>query len=432
MYHMPIYLLISTNFQSLMILLATPMVFKTKKHSFIKFVIAFIIYFVFNYLATAYDNKISGYTNWIVFFFHALFFLFLFVLTDSSFLEKIIFCFYNYIICLLSGFIEYSIFFKTNVNVNIEKPIISFVLSFITALIYFIFIGIYCCIKKQDKTSIINLKSFALFSAPNILWQYIFFLSCISKDLMHYKLSNTKETFSNAQNNYIFGNYYIISIIIVLLIYILYFLININKFSYLEKLEEKTNVSKKNILLQQEQARRLYEKAINIKTSLNEMLNQYKNTAELSKEQINSAVNNFNQITINNYSDNCLIEAILNEKLSTLPENTDIKTNVTLPQEIFINDFDLCRVFCNTLDNSIEAIKNSENKFINIYSSCIDDKFTLLIENSFGTKKYSSKKHYGLGLIILNDICKKYNGKLTTKIKKRTFQTLIELSATNI
>ena len=82
---MPIYLLISTNFQSLMILLSIPMVFKTKKHSFIKFVIAFIIYFVFNYLATAYDNKISGYTNWIIFFFHALFFLFLLQIVYSLF-----------------------------------------------------------------------------------------------------------------------------------------------------------------------------------------------------------------------------------------------------------------------------------------------------------------------------------------------------------
>ncbi len=430
MYHMPIYLLISTNFQSLMILLPIPIVFKTKKHFFIKLLTAFMIYFVFNYLATAYDNKVSGYTNWIVFFFHALFFLFLFMLTESSFLEKIIYCSYNFIICLLSGFIEYNLFLHT--NVNIEKPTTSFVLSFITALIYFIFIGIYCCIKKQDKTSIINLKSFVLFSVPNILWQYIFFSICISNDFQHYKISNTKDVISNSKMNFVFNNYYIIFLTVTLLIYILYFLININKFSYLKKIEKKTNISKQNILLQQEQSEQLSDKIVKIKNSLYETLNQYKSNSDLSKEQLNTTIDNFNKIKINNYSSNCLIEAILNEKLSNLPENTNIRAKVTLPQEIFINDFDLCRIFCNILDNSIEAIKNSENKFINIYSYCVDDEFTLLIENSFETKKHNSKNHYGLGLIILNDICKKYNGKLTTKIKKHTFQTLIELRATNV
>lgn len=110
-----------------------------------------------------------------------------------------------------------------------------------------------------------------------------------------------------------------------------------------------------------------------------------------------------------------------NETLNTIlyiksreAENEGTKLNIQIKDEyaIMINDYDLCRLVSNIIDNSINATRNAKDKSQISISIEIDEK-TLKInsKNKFSNKTNDHKnREHGNGIGIIKEIASKYNG----------------------
>ena len=119
-----------------------------------------------------------------------------------------------------------------------------------------------------------------------------------------------------------------------------------------------------------------------------------------------------------------MTDAILNSKLS-LAEKRDIPVNcrAILPQELSIEDVDLCVMLGNLLDNALEACEKipREQRFLRIYMVVNKAQLYISIQNSakeeldFNERNYISTKrgNHGLGMKRVKALADKYEGYLT-------------------
>ncbi|EOU2096407.1 ATP-binding protein, partial [Clostridium perfringens] len=120
---------------------------------------------------------------------------------------------------------------------------------------------------------------------------------------------------------------------------------------------------------------------------------------------------------------NILLDIILIEK-KQICDNKNIKfsSSINFTMCDFIDLEDICSIFSNILDNSIEACSkiNENNKFIFIEGKVVEKFFIIKVENSkvnkiniknnkFITDK-NNKSSHGLGISSIKNSVKKYNG----------------------
>lgn len=100
-----------------------------------------------------------------------------------------------------------------------------------------------------------------------------------------------------------------------------------------------------------------------------------------------------------------------------------------------MEDSDVCRLFSNLLDNSIEASKKTKDKKIILKLYRKNDYIVLNCENTykeelkknkfeFLTTKENEKEH-GYGIKIIKSIVDKYDGEMNIQIKNDTFNIII-------
>lgn len=94
-----------------------------------------------------------------------------------------------------------------------------------------------------------------------------------------------------------------------------------------------------------------------------------------------------------------------------------------------IEDYSICRIMHNMLDNAINACAQTERKYAKFLVSIDPDKFTVDCENSFvkGKKKKERQLDHGHGINIIKDIVKPYGGSYTSKIENDLFYTKVEM-----
>lgn len=160
------------------------------------------------------------------------------------------------------------------------------------------------------------------------------------------------------------------------------------------------------------------------------------NTAE-SRQKAEELTNEIYKIMkstdAHKYCDNRIVNTVLFDKDSIAKkENIKLCDEVILSEQTGIENFDLCRVFVNLLDNAINALVDydgNDNK--TIFISCKENDGFLYIktENPYSEEKTNQKKHdsSGYGLIIINDIANKYQGAFATKKENGRFKTLLTL-----
>lgn len=130
------------------------------------------------------------------------------------------------------------------------------------------------------------------------------------------------------------------------------------------------------------------------------------------------------------YCSNEIVNAVLFDKTSVAKEESiKIIDDIILDNNTGIADFDICRVFINLLDNSINALKNYTGDDKLLYLSCKQDNDHIFIkcENKFSETIRKPEKNpelHGYGMKIVKDITEKYNGELITQIQDTTFSTL--------
>lgn len=136
---------------------------------------------------------------------------------------------------------------------------------------------------------------------------------------------------------------------------------------------------------------------------------------------------------------NVHLDAILNSKLS-LMANHQIKVNAKaqVPSVLTINEYDLCSIIGNLLDNAMEGceqVPQSDDRFIRIYIGVFKQQLYISVTNSTGelkkirTGKYLTTKGsgHGFGLRRIDALVKKYGGYLNRQNEPGVFATEVML-----
>lgn len=168
-----------------------------------------------------------------------------------------------------------------------------------------------------------------------------------------------------------------------------------------------------------------------INIQLNENSVESRKKAKKLANEINCIMDN---TKVHKFCDNRIIDTVLFDK-SNLAKKHSIKIidDIIINENSNIDDFDLCRIFINLLDNAINATQsyNGEQEKI-IYISCKENNESIYIKcinPSSSNKKatVNNSSMHGYGLKIIEDITEKYNGTFTTKTFDNTFIALIAL-----
>ena len=130
---------------------------------------------------------------------------------------------------------------------------------------------------------------------------------------------------------------------------------------------------------------------------------------------------------------NKAVDALLYQKRKQAEEE-DIKweCDMQMPKECCINEFDLCVLIGNILDNALEAcgrMPKDECRFINILAKTVKKCFLIEVKNSMDrterftegfTNKGDSQEH-GIGLLNVGDVVHSYNGVMNAEAKNGIF-----------
>lgn len=148
---------------------------------------------------------------------------------------------------------------------------------------------------------------------------------------------------------------------------------------------------------------------------------------------------NDENITVDNFisTGNLIIDVILNNKISeAIGLNIEVNTNIYIPPELRVDEFEFIVVLGNILDNAIEATcKLKENeRHIKILISYNERKtLTISVINSYnGEKSFLSNKttkfdkdNHGIGLKNIKEIMDKNNGFFGIHHDNKTFEIKI-------
>lgn len=121
------------------------------------------------------------------------------------------------------------------------------------------------------------------------------------------------------------------------------------------------------------------------------------------------------------HTDNPVIDILLADKLELAKTaGIDVEVSVALPQtETTINDFDLCIIFANAIDNGIQACMQVHgSKFIRIIGERQGDFYMLEFEN---TCTGGPEKKMGTGLMNVKTVAEKYGGTITIEKSSSLF-----------
>lgn len=164
--------------------------------------------------------------------------------------------------------------------------------------------------------------------------------------------------------------------------------------------------------------------------TLNGLLN--KNEIIMAKEYLSRFEEISESMNFDIYTNNTIIDILLGEKLALADKmKIDITCNVEIEEKIQIDDFDLCTVFSNAIDNAIKACADvsDANKFIDIFAKRKNDFFVIDIINSYNPKKYI--KGDGIGLETIRLLTEKYGGTIKTEDKNSVFRLSVLFTLNN-
>lgn len=142
---------------------------------------------------------------------------------------------------------------------------------------------------------------------------------------------------------------------------------------------------------------------------------------------------------------NRAVDALLCQKRKLAEEKgIDWECDVRVPKRCSVNEFDLCVLFGNLLDNAVEACERLQQKergqeqgskpFIRVQAGNVKSCFLLEVKNSMdigekqrnGSAKEDLQEH-GIGLLNVGDVVRRYNGVMNTERQEGIFDISILL-----
>ena len=153
-------------------------------------------------------------------------------------------------------------------------------------------------------------------------------------------------------------------------------------------------------------------------------------------DEINQDLEKVNKM---NYCKNDILNTILTIKIEEAKKHDiNVKVKIDNLVDLKMEEIDICNMFSNLLDNSIEATRKSEDKLIEIsvYTNknytvikCENTYCNEILKDEFGNFKTTKKdkKSHVYGMKIIKDIVDKYKGEVNIKTKDKWFIVLIVL-----
>jgi signal transduction histidine kinase len=195
-----------------------------------------------------------------------------------------------------------------------------------------------------------------------------------------------------------------------------------------------------------------YEKLTGISEQLHILRHDYKHHLASIQKMIKSgggeeiqdyldALNgDIDEKTVNDYCKSRVINALLDSFFETCKnEKIEFKVNIILPPEGTIDDYELCIILGNLMENAITAclrIPINELRYIEISMKPIDNKYVIKVENSFdgvikndGKTLYTTKKDGGLGIKSIVSVARKWGGEYNPVWDDKNFCAYVVLMA---
>lgn len=141
---------------------------------------------------------------------------------------------------------------------------------------------------------------------------------------------------------------------------------------------------------------------------------------------------------------NRAVDALLCQKRK-MAEDKSItwECDVRIPKRCHINEFDLCILFGNILDNAVEACERLQRKeqesgiqpFIRVQAGAVKGCFLLEVKNSMNeaykqkgkNTETESRQGHGIGLLNVGDVVREYNGVMKTEIHNGVYDISVLL-----
>ncbi len=135
--------------------------------------------------------------------------------------------------------------------------------------------------------------------------------------------------------------------------------------------------------------------------------------------------------------ENHVVAAVVREKSEECQRyGISLKCSLSIGDDCGIDGLDLCSVFANILDNAVAACRESGSEAPAIELTASEQSGFMIIkcvntarEQKTERKTRSSLSEHGWGLVILEDIANRYEGKLSATRGDGTFQTTVWLKA---
>lgn len=137
---------------------------------------------------------------------------------------------------------------------------------------------------------------------------------------------------------------------------------------------------------------------------------------------------------------NQVVDILLHEKEQKSKDySIACDVEVHLPEDIAVSEVDLVRMFGNLTDNAIESCMkvDDSDRYLKIHSCIKANYLTICMENSKRSDEYPLKRnlvttkqdsiHHGLGMKILKNLARKYDGELTCKDEGTVFITTLNI-----
>lgn len=198
-----------------------------------------------------------------------------------------------------------------------------------------------------------------------------------------------------------------------------------------------------NIKLNYENIRRIKHDIKNHIISINTLISE--KHYEEAKKYIRHIENNIDYSCLDISTNNKIVDAIVFSKMETCKlENIDLYLDIKVPKEVSLDEFDICVIYGNLLDNAIQACKKVNEKelkrYIKLKNFVKGDYLFINIKNSYNEKikvkdgnfitSKKDKENHGIGIESVKKSIKKYDGNIKISYEKKEFSVSIIIPIT--
>jgi len=216
----------------------------------------------------------------------------------------------------------------------------------------------------------------------------------------------------------------------------------IYKYLQSRQMQDHMKLLQEQLELQQSYYRQIQENIQQINHIRHDLSNQLQAAYQLLKNghsdhvrtQLDYLQQNLREKVGPSYCANLMVDVVISDKAHTCRElGIRLDAAVELPKELSINSSHLCSIFSNLLDNSIKGIQESgtAQPYIDLRASIRAGCLSIHCSNPAKSQKTkvsrSPLRRHGLGLEILSQLAKEYDGDLQTELRDGVFQAVMIL-----